>query len=127
MAGLARALPEIELRGGGLVVVGPARFEHIPGFREVTGYTGLLFTDPSLRTFRAAGLAYGWSKTFHPLTFLKGISAVAKGFRQGIRRGDVAQQGGTFVLGPGERVHFEWRDRFAGDLPDLDEVLKALG
>jgi hypothetical protein len=37
------------------------------------------------------------------------------------------QQGGTFVLGPGEAMRFEWRDRHAGDHPDLRDVLAALG
>lgn len=126
MAGLEQASPEIRARGADLVVVGCGRPEHIPGFREATGYDGTLLTDPSLRVFEAAGLAYGWTRTFHPLTFIKGIRAFAGGFRQGARRGNPVQQGGTFVLGPGERVRFQWRDRFAGDHPEMDEVLAAL-
>lgn len=108
------------------MVVGPARPEQIAGFRQATGYSGPLFTDPSLRAFRTAGLARGWGRTFHPRTFFKGLRAMAQGFRQGVRRGDPVQQGGTFVLGPGERIRYEWRDRFAGDHPDLGDVLKAL-
>ena len=119
-------MSEIEQRGGMVVVVGPAHVEHIAGFREATGYKGALFVDPSARTFRTAGLVRGWASTYHPLAMLKGIRALAQGFRQGARRGDVAQQGGTFVLGPGDRVRFEWRDRFAGDQPDLDAVVRAL-
>jgi hypothetical protein len=57
---------------------------------------------------------------------LKAIWALARGFRQAGRQGDVVQQGGTFVLGPGDRVRFEWRDRYAGDHPRLDDVVKAL-
>jgi hypothetical protein len=56
----------------------------------------------------------------------KGVLAFAQGFRQGVRQGDVMQQGGTFVLGPGDRLRYEWRDRFAGDSANLDEVLEAL-
>ena len=127
MAGLKTALPEIRGRGAEAVVVGCGRPEHIAGFREATGYDGPLFTDPSLRAFRAAGLAHGWTRTFHPRSLLKGIGAFARGFRQGARRGNPVQQGGTFVLGPGERVRFEWRDRFAGDHPEMRDVLAALG
>ena len=57
---------------------------------------------------------------------LKGIGAVARGFRQVGRQGDIVQQGGTFVLGPGDRVRYEWRDRYAGDNANLDEVVDAL-
>lgn len=108
------------------MVVGPSRPEHIAAFRDATGYAGLLFADPTLRAFRAAGLAHGWASTYHPLAMLKGVRAVAQGFRQAGRQGDVVQQGGTFVLGPGDRVHFEWRDRYAGHHPDLDEVVEAI-
>src|SRR6266850_1020748 len=78
VARLSKRLPETERRGGTLVVVGPAKPEHIRGFRQVG------------------------------------------------RHGDVVQQGGTFVLGPGDRVRYEWRDRYAGDHADLDDVVEAL-
>jgi len=58
---------------------------------------------------------------------IKGIRAFRSGFRQGARRGNPVQQGGTFVLGPGERSRLEWRDRFAGDHPEMSAVLRALG
>jgi hypothetical protein len=109
------------------VVVGCGQPEHIAGFRAVTSYDGPLFTDPSLRAFAAAGLARGWTKTFHPLTIVKGVTAFMGGFRQGTRRGNPVQQGGTFVLGPGERVGYEWRDRFAGDHPVMSEVAADFG
>jgi len=126
VAGLRAAQPEIQARGAGLVVVGPARPEHIAGFRRATGYDGPLFVDPSLRAFETAGLASGWDKTIHPLTLVKGFLAFASGFRQGVRQGNPVQQGGTFVLGAGARVRFEWRDRFAGDHPEMGAVLAAL-
>ena len=117
----------MSLRGAALVVVGPAKPEHLQGFREVTGYAGPLYADPSLASFRAAGLAYGWGRTFHPLSVLKGMRAFAAGFRQGARRGNPVQQGGVFVLGPGDRVRYEWRDSFAGDHAPMPAVLAALG
>jgi hypothetical protein len=113
-------------RGAALVVVGPGRPEHLKGFREVTRFAGSLYADPSLAAFRAAGLAYGWSKTFHPRSIWQGLRAFAAGFRQGVRRGNPVQQGGLFVLGPGDRVSYAWRDRFAGDHAPLSAVLAAL-
>jgi alkyl-hydroperoxide reductase/thiol specific antioxidant family protein len=108
------------------VVIGPAKPEHIPAFRQVTGYQGALYADPSGRAFRTAGLEHGWASTYHPLAVLKGVPALARGFRQGARQGDPAQQGGTFVLGPGDRVRYEWRDRYAGDGADLDAVIATI-
>jgi alkyl-hydroperoxide reductase/thiol specific antioxidant family protein len=108
-------------------VVGPARPEHLQGFRDVTGYAGALYVDPSLASFHAAGLASGWGRTFHPVSVWKALRALATGFRQGKRQGNPVQQGGIFVLGPGERVRYEWRDRFAGDHAPTADVLAALG
>ncbi len=109
-----------------VAVVAPAKPEHIPAFREATKYPGLLLVDPSLRSFRTAGLVRGWARTYHPLAVVKAIAALARGFRQAGRQGDVVQQGGMFVLGPGDRVRFEWRDRYAGDSADLDAVGAAI-
>ena len=126
VAGLSKRVPEIEGRGGLLVVVAPAKPEHIAGFRASTSYRGALFVDPALRAFRTAGLVRGRASTYHPLALLRGIGAMAQGHRQVGRHGDIVQQGGTFVLGPGDRVRYEWRDRYAGHHPNLDEVVKAL-
>ena len=126
VAGLMRRLPEIERRSASPVVVGPSRPEHIAGFRAATGYAGPLFVDPSLRAFRAAGLEHSRGSTYHPLAVLKAMRALAQGHRQTGRQGDIIQQGGTFVLGPGDRVHFEWRDRYAGDHADLDAAVGAI-
>jgi hypothetical protein len=52
--------------------------------------------------------------------------ALAAGFRGSAIRGSVLQQGGTFVIGPGDRVHLEWRDRFSGDAPSLERVIDAI-
>ena len=127
MAGLASVEPSIAARGAALIVVGPGKPEHLAGFREVTSYAGPLYADPSLATFGAAGLAYGWGRTFHPLSVLRGVRAFAAGFRQGARRGNPVQQGGVFVLGPADRVRYEWRDRFAGDHAPMSDVVAALG
>jgi hypothetical protein len=127
VAGWKAALPQIRALGGDVVVIGCGLPEHIKSFREATGYEGPLVTDPTLGSFRAAGLAYGLGRTFHPRSILKGLRAFVSGFRQGARRGNPVQQGGTFVLGPGARVRFEWRDRFAGDHPEMRDVLAALG
>lgn len=127
MAGLGRARPRIEGLGAGLVVVGSAPPEAIRGFREATGYAGTLLVDPSLQSFRTAGLFHSTARTYHPLTFPLGFIAFIQGFRQGRRSGEVYQQGGTFVLGAGEKVRFEWRDRFPGNHPSMDEVMAALG
>lgn len=127
VAGLAKILPEVRQRGAEVVVVGPGKPEHLPAFRQITGYQGPLFTDPSLRSYQAAGLASGLWRVLHPRSLLGYLRALRGGFKAGGIKGNPAQQGGTFVLGPGERVRFEWRDRYSGDHADPKGVLAALG
>lgn len=126
MAGLRAALPEIQRRGAALVIIGSAQPDAIKEFRDATGYDGPLLVDSSLKTFGAAGLAHGAIKTFHPRAILPVIRALRRGIGQGRPRGNLFQQGGTFVLGPGDRVRFEWRDRFSGDHAPLKDVLTTL-
>jgi len=108
------------------VIVGPGNPEHLPAFRQVTGYQGPLFTDPSLRTYQTAGLVSGILSVLHPRSLLRYLRAFGGGFRPRGVKGNPAQQGGTFVLGPGERLRFEWRDKFSGDHADPKAVLAAL-
>ncbi len=116
----------IARRGASLVVIGSAPPESIKAFREQTGYDGTLLVDPSLRTFRAVGLAHGVARTFHPLAVPRLVRAMRQGFRAGKVQGSLLQQGGTFVLGPGDTVRWEWRDGFSGDHPDFERVLATL-
>ena len=53
-------------------------------------------------------------------------AAMKKGFRQGRSAGDLWQQGGLFVIGPGPQLDFQHRNRVAGDHADLNAVLKVV-
>lgn len=108
------------------MVIGSAGPGAIGAFRDATGYQGPVLVDPSLATYRAAGLTRGVGRLLHPQALGRMVRAFTGGFRSGAIRGDVLQQGGTFVLGPGEAVHFEWRDRFSGDGAPLDRILAAI-
>ena len=126
MAGLRAIAPEIERHGAGIVVIGNGNPKAIPAFRSATNWRGRILVDPSLEVYQAAGLVHGLASTFDPRSILKGIQAFAAGFRQGAQQGRPLQQGGIFVIGPGDHVSFEWRDRFAGDHPDLNDVVAKL-
>lgn len=82
--------------------------------------------DPSLRTYDAAGLARGLRTILDPRGVARVLAATVRGFLPGAVRGSAVQQGGTFVVGPGDRVHFAWRDRFSGDHAAMGDVLAAI-
>ncbi len=98
----------------------------IPDFRAATRWDGLLFMDPSLASHAAAGLARSLAAAIHPRGAVRVIRALALGFGGGAIRGSTLQQGGTFVIGPGDVVHFEWRDRFTGDMAPISRIVAAI-
>ena len=95
-------------------------------FRKTTGYRGPLFADPSLAAYRAAGLASGVATILSPRAIANNVAAMLRGTAPGLPSGHSMQQGGTFVLGPGDVERFAWRDRWSGDAAPLDRVLAAL-
>ena len=94
-------------------------------FREDTRYKGLLFTDPTLETYKILGFKKGLTSLvgFNPLK--AGIRAWGTGYRQKGIQGPPLQQGGVLVVGPGNVVHYIYRSKKAGDHPPLEEILKA--
>jgi hypothetical protein len=108
-----------------LAAVGSGSAESARTFVSDFGFKAEMYLDEELKAYRAFGLHRGVSNTLGLSSLRKGWAALKKGFRQGSRQGDLWQQGGLFVIGPGDRLDFAHRDRFAGDLADLTAMLAA--
>lgn len=87
-----------------------------------------LFTDPSRRSYEAAGWRRPMGSALLGLgtTLKASVRAMKGGFRQGKTQGDAFQLGGVLVVGTDGEVHFEHSDKAAGDHADIDAVLAAL-
>src|SRR5919108_5289546 len=59
VAAMRDAQQEFESRGARLVLVGAGKPEAVREFREAVGYRGTLVVDPSLDSFRTAGMIPG--------------------------------------------------------------------
>ena len=127
---LVAAIPEIQSRGARLVVVGNGNVDQARHFFERRGLprSGVeVFTDPGRNSYATAGFERGVARTFL-------VPAVWSGYRRARASGqynrgvfgDLTQLGGTFVTRPPARLSYVHRSRFAGDHPDLAEVLSAL-
>lgn len=119
-------MEEIRGRGAELVVVGNGTVEQARAFRLAQDLTFPLYTDPSLGAYRRAGLRSGLASSLHPGIAPSALRAFARGFRQTTTQGHALQQGGAFVIAPGGRLLFQHVNRYAGDQPDLGELLRAL-
>lgn len=123
---LHQAIERIRARGVELHVIGNGAPMFIGGFRDTTGYDGPIYTDPSLRAYRAAQLRRGLRTVLTPGTVVRTIGALRRGFRQGRTQGDALQQGGVVVVAPGGRVLWHQVSRGPGDNAAADQILAAL-
>ena len=118
---------EIEAQGGNIVLIGCGEPEEARDFVNRLDLDLELYTDPGLKSFDAAGLKRGVLTALKRGSWRAGRAAWRSGFRQTKTAGNVWQQGGLFVIDQHSRVYFEHVSEWAGDHPELDHVIAALG
>ncbi|XP_070194603.1 peroxiredoxin-like 2C isoform X2 [Littorina saxatilis] len=124
-------LQEAEVR---LVVIGPAPFKCIKPFKQLTGYQYTLYCDPDREIYKELGFLE--KNVFGTLDQSKHIkSGMVMGVMKSMWRamkvqeyqGNPNQQGGAFILGPGEEVHFTHLDEANTDHMNINELLVEAG
>jgi peroxiredoxin len=123
---LNREKAKIEGAGGQLVVVGSGTPNFVRGFREQTGFEGQVLCDPSVSTYREAGMKRGFFTVINPVVAARGLASMARGFRQGRVQGDPYQEGGVLVVRPPGELVYKQVSKSAGDHPPAAEVIAAL-
>jgi len=109
-----------------LVVVGNGAPMFIEGFRETTGFTGPIYTDPSLEVYKAAQLKRGMGTMLKLGAAAATFGSLRRGFRQGKMQGDATQQGGVLVIAPDGRILYHHISAYPGDNASPDTVRNAL-
>jgi AhpC/TSA antioxidant enzyme len=123
---LHREKHAIEAAGGDLYAIGNGNPSFIAGFREITGFAGPIYTDPSLAVYKAAQLKRGITKTLDPRALGKTLGAFMKGHKQGLPQGDQWQQGGALVVGTDGRVLWHHASERPGDNASPVQIVAAL-
>jgi peroxiredoxin len=126
VAQLRDVVDEIRGRGADLIVVGNGGVEQARVFRDAQELPFALYTDPSLESYRLAGLRHGLGSSMSPRVALHAVAALRQGFRQHRTQGDPVQQGGVFVIAKGGGLLYQYVSREAGDHPDNADLLRAL-
>ena len=109
-----------------IVVVGNGRPEHAIDFRDGEHVESALYVDPELRAYAAAGLRRGLRSSLSLGVISRGVRALREGRRQGATMGDPWQQGGVFIIRPGNRVDFAYISEEAGDHPPAEAIIATL-
>ncbi len=124
---LHRERHRLDAVGADLVIIGNGSTSFIAGFRERSGYEGIIYTDPERAAYRALGLRRGLRSTFSPGAVKNAFKAYRQGFRQTRTEGDALQQGGVFVVAPSGELFYSYRSRRPGDHPPIDAIVAAAG
>jgi hypothetical protein len=113
-------------KGATLSVIGSGLPQYIEGFRETTGYSGTVLTDPSLKVFAKAQLVRSVRSTFGLQSVRNGIGSLKRGMRQGKTQGDALQQGGALVISRDGSVLYHHQSQAGGDNISPQVLLSAL-
>lgn len=109
-----------------LLVVGNGPPMFIEGFRETTGFTGPIYTDPSLEVYKAAELKRGLGTMLKLGAAAATVGSLRRGFRQGKMQGDATQQGGVLVIATDGRILYHHISQHPGDNASPDAIRAQL-
>ena len=126
VAQLRPFIPALHAQGAELWAVSSGATHFIQGFRETTGFDGPVLTDPTLASYKAAGLRRSGFGVFNPRTAVDAARALGGGHRQGRMQGDAWQLGGVLAIAPDETVRFHFEASRAGELVPVDALMSAL-
>jgi len=125
MADIERHKEQIEAAGlSQVILVALGEPKHAAFFGPLLAPSALCYATQSSDLYAAYGLSQGkLGQLVGPRTALSALRATAKGKRQGTATGDVKMLGGTFIVDRAGTIQFAHYSQFAGDNPDLDQLL----
>ncbi|KAI3372748.1 hypothetical protein L3Q82_023210, partial [Scortum barcoo] len=120
-----------------LVVIGQSAHRHIEPFCSLTGYRYEMYVDPERCIYQKLGMKREekYTDSAHPSPHVK--SGIVMGQMKSIWRamtspafdfqGDLHQQGGAIIAGPGSQVHFSHFDMNRLDHMPINWLLQLAG
>lgn len=116
-----------EASGAKLIFIGNGTPDFIRKFKEDLMITeAIVYTDPSLGSFRAAGFKRGFLVSFGPKSIVSGVGLMLKtGMKTSVQEGsgDLWQMGGILVVRSDGKVPFHYISEAIGDYPPESDVI----
>ncbi|XP_063770827.1 peroxiredoxin-like 2C isoform X2 [Pseudophryne corroboree] len=118
-----------------LIVIGQSSYLHIQQFCSLTGYPHEMYVNTDRDIYTKLGMKKGETSTSSGSPHVKSnfISGSIKSIWRAIKspafdfQGDPAQQGGSVIVGPGNRVHFLHRDMNRYNHVPISSLLRYAG
>ena len=109
-----------------LAVIGSDEPQYFKDFRKVTGYSGLLLSDPSRLAFAILGFASGVAGLLSLHGFSRTLLAIKDGIKPGALHGSALQLGGVVIVEPSNHVRYYFASKKAGDHPAIADIFAAV-
>ena len=110
-----------------VVLVGLGTPEETAAFKKQFHVPFTMIADPEKRLFKAFQLKQATPKALLSVGMaMKGLSALARGHRIGIPKGDVRQLPGVFIIDTDGRIRFSHFAKDPADHPSADVLLRFL-
>ena len=127
VADLAEYQNDFSQQGAQLAIIGNGRVKDLNKFRNVTGYQGILLTDPTRDSYKYLKFKSGLTDIIGVTSFTQTFSAFKAGFMPGSLQGNALQLGGAIVVTPEGNIMYFFISSAAGDHPPVEELLAAVG
>ncbi len=109
-----------------LAIIGSGAYTNIVEFKKITGYSGILLTDPSRKSYELLGFSSNIGGLFGMKTLAKGFSALRQGVMPGLLQGGALQLGGSIILDQDGSVRYHFQSNEAGEDVPVEEMLGTL-
>jgi peroxiredoxin len=123
---LRRSYDDIRARGAELIAIGTGNIDYARHFMAEEDIPFPVLVDDDGAAARAAALPRVGIRIMTPKTWQATRETRKRGFHTKKPGKRVDQLGATFVIGPGDVVHYEHVDANSADHASIDEVLTAL-
>ena len=124
---MASYLKDFEVKGVTLAVIGHSAYTDLAPFRSVTGYDGVLLTDPDRNSFRTLKYKDTVLDLVGIKSFTAGFAALRAGQKPGAMKGSAVQLGGAVIINPDNSISYYFQSRSAGDDPSVSDMLQVVG
>ena len=111
-----------EKSGAKLVFIGNGHPDFVSKFVEDLGLgEAMVLTDPSLESFRAAGMKRGFFQVIQPKSLTGALQLAKQGHRQTAHSSEAGthwQMGGVLAINSKSKILYHYRSEFVGDIPN---------
>lgn len=113
-------------KGLKLAVIASDKPQFFKEFRKVTGYSGLLLSDPTRLAFSILGFTSGITGLLSLHGLSRTLLALKEGIRPGALHGSALQLGGVLIVEPSNQIRYYFASKKAGDHPAIVDIFAAV-